>query len=84
VKLALLPGELAGGEWTDDTSMALALADSIAEAGWDINDQAERYVRWWQTGAYWGESGIPADWLEGPAGEDMIEKALRGLLREET
>jgi hypothetical protein len=64
--------------------MALALADSIAEAGWDINDQAERYVRWWQTGAYWGESGIPADWLEGPAGEDMIEKALRGLLREET
>ena len=40
------------GEWTDDTSLALALADSIAEAGWDINDQAERYVKWWRTGAY--------------------------------
>jgi hypothetical protein len=25
----------------DDTSMALALANSIATAGWDLNDQAE-------------------------------------------
>ena len=46
------PHGLAPGEWTDDTSMALALADSIAEAGWDLNDQAERYVAWWRTGAY--------------------------------
>jgi ADP-ribosyl-[dinitrogen reductase] hydrolase len=46
------PHGLAPGEWTDDTSMALALADSIAEVGWDINDQAERYLKWWQTGAY--------------------------------
>ena len=38
------PHDLAPGEWADDTSMALALADSIAEVGWDINDQAERYV----------------------------------------
>jgi ADP-ribosylglycohydrolase len=35
------PHGLEAGEWTDDTSMALALADSIAEAGWDLNDQAE-------------------------------------------
>jgi ADP-ribosylglycohydrolase len=40
------------GEWTDDTSMALALADSIAEAGWDLDDQARRYVRWWKGGEY--------------------------------
>ncbi len=46
------PHGLAPGEWTDDSSMALALADSIAEVGWDINDQAERYVKWWQAGAY--------------------------------
>jgi ADP-ribosylglycohydrolase len=46
------PHGLEAGEWTDDTSMALALADSIAEAGWDLNDQAERYVAWWRTGAY--------------------------------
>jgi ADP-ribosylglycohydrolase len=46
------PHGLAAGEWTDDTSMALALADSLAEAGWDLADQAERYVRWWRAGAY--------------------------------
>ncbi len=32
--------------------MALALADSIAEVGWDLNDQADRYVRWWREGHY--------------------------------
>lgn len=46
------PHGLNPGEWTDDTSMALALADSIAEAGWDLDDQARRYVTWWKTGAY--------------------------------
>jgi len=46
------PHGLKAGEWTDDTSMALALADSIATAGWDLNDQASRYVHWWQFGKY--------------------------------
>ena len=46
------PHGLNAGEWTDDTSMALALADSIATAGWNVNDQAERYVQWWKTGKY--------------------------------
>jgi ADP-ribosylglycohydrolase len=46
------PHGLEPGEWTDDTSMALALADSIADVGWELNDQAERYLRWWRTGAY--------------------------------
>jgi ADP-ribosyl-[dinitrogen reductase] hydrolase len=46
------PHGLQAGEWTDDTSMALALADSMASAGWDLNDQARRYVAWWQTGKY--------------------------------
>jgi ADP-ribosylglycohydrolase len=32
--------------------MALALADSIGEVGWDLNDQAQRNVTWWRTGAY--------------------------------
>jgi ADP-ribosylglycohydrolase len=32
--------------------MALALADSIASVGWDIHDQAERYVEWWNKGKY--------------------------------
>ena len=46
------PHGLKAGEWTDDTSMALALADSIASVGWDLNDQASRYVEWWNTGKY--------------------------------
>src|SRR5690554_4456716 len=46
------PHGLAAGEWTDDTSMALALADSISRAGWDLNDQARRYVSWWRNGTY--------------------------------
>jgi len=31
-------------------------------------------------GAYWGESGIPAEWLAGLARRDMIEQASCGLL----
>ena len=46
------PHGLDAGEWTDDTSMALALADSMASVGWDLNDQAHRYVEWWKTGKY--------------------------------
>src|ERR1700680_5030413 len=46
------PHGLNPGEWTDDTSMALALADSIAKVGWNLHDQAERYLLWWQHGTY--------------------------------
>jgi ADP-ribosylglycohydrolase len=46
------PHGLEAGEFTDDTSLALALADSIASVGWDLNDQAERYLQWWRTGKY--------------------------------
>ena len=46
------PHGLAPGEWTDDTSMALALADSIANVGWNLDDQAQRYVAWWKNGEY--------------------------------
>lgn len=46
------PHGLAPGEWTDDTSMALALADSIVETGWDLNDQARRYLEWRDQGKY--------------------------------
>lgn len=40
------------GGWTDDTSMALALSDSIAHAGWELNDQMRRYLAWRDDGAY--------------------------------
>lgn len=40
------------GGWTDDTSMALALAESLSQAGWDLNDQATRYLAWRHQGRY--------------------------------
>jgi ADP-ribosyl-[dinitrogen reductase] hydrolase len=44
------PYGLRAGQWTDDTSMALCLAESILEKGWDPHDQMRRYVRWWREG----------------------------------
>lgn len=45
------PFHLAPGQWTDDTSMALCLAESLLESrGFDARDQMERYVRWWRHG----------------------------------
>ncbi len=45
------PFGLKPGEWTDDTSMALCLAESlVACKGFDAADQMERYVRWWKDG----------------------------------
>jgi ADP-ribosylglycohydrolase len=43
------PFHLRKGEWTDDTSMALCLAESLlACRGFDARDQMTRYVRWWR------------------------------------
>ncbi len=43
----MLGRHLAAGEWTDDTSMALCLAESLIEKqGFDPIDQLERYTRW--------------------------------------
>jgi ADP-ribosyl-[dinitrogen reductase] hydrolase len=45
------PFHLAAGDWTDDTSMALCLAESLIEKrGFDAADQMQRYVRWWRDG----------------------------------
>ena len=41
------PFALRPGEWTDDTSMALCLAESLLEnGGFDPRDQMNRYCRW--------------------------------------
>ncbi|NLC20801.1 MAG: ADP-ribosylglycohydrolase family protein [Halomonadaceae bacterium] len=43
--------DVAPGEWTDDTTMALCLAESlVACQGFDPHNQMDRYVRWWQQG----------------------------------
>jgi len=45
------PFNLVAGQWTDDTSMALCLADSlIACRGFNAADQMDRYCRWYRTG----------------------------------
>ena len=45
------PFRLAPGQWTDDTSMALCLAESLLEVGgFDAVDQMSRYVDWWRRG----------------------------------
>lgn len=45
------PFGLKPGEWTDDTAMALCLAESlIACRGFDPVDQLTRYVRWYRHG----------------------------------
>ncbi|MEZ4648173.1 MAG: ADP-ribosylglycohydrolase family protein [Candidatus Eisenbacteria bacterium] len=45
------PFHLEPGQWTDDTSMALCLATSLVEKRrLDLQDQMERYVRWFDTG----------------------------------
>ena len=41
------PFHLQPGQWTDDTSMALCLAESLIEiGGFDPDDQMRRYLRW--------------------------------------
>lgn len=45
------PFRLQAGEWTDDTSMALCLAESLTACkGFNADDQMTRYVRWWKNG----------------------------------
>jgi ADP-ribosyl-[dinitrogen reductase] hydrolase len=47
------PFRLQAGQWTDDTAMALALADSLAaDAGLDERDLMTRFVAWHEHGTY--------------------------------
>src|SRR5690242_19139191 len=45
------PFDLQPGQWTDDTSMALCLAESLLyRKRLDPIDQMNRYCNWWQYG----------------------------------
>lgn len=52
------PFNLLPGQWTDDTSMALCLAESLTrelkegETAFDARDQLQRYLRWKNEGYY--------------------------------
>lgn len=55
------PHGLPAGAWTDDTSMALCLAESLLECrGFNPVDQLERYVRWYFDG-HWSSTGRCVD-----------------------
>ena len=48
---------LHAGYWTDDTSLALCLAESMIESGgFDAADQMRRYLRWMEEG-HWSSTG---------------------------
>lgn len=55
------PFGLLPGQWTDDTSMALCLAESLLDCrGFDAHDQMQAYCRWWQQG-YLSATGLCFD-----------------------
>jgi ADP-ribosyl-[dinitrogen reductase] hydrolase len=55
------PFTLPPGYWTDDTSMALCLAESLVECGgFNPRDQLARYVDWWKNGR-WSSTGVCFD-----------------------
>ena len=52
------PFNLKAGQWTDDTSMALCLAESLLACGeLDLKDNLDRYCRWWKK----GENSVTGD-----------------------
>jgi len=55
------PFGLPAGAWTDDTSMAMCLAESVLDTGdLDPTDQLRRYVAWRRRG-YWSSTGTCFD-----------------------
>ncbi|QIL72696.1 ADP-ribosylglycohydrolase family protein [Diaphorobacter sp. HDW4B] len=69
------PFSLKAGQWTDDTSMALCLAESlIAKDGCDPHDQMTRYVNWYTWG-YWSSTGTCFD--IGVATREALERFKR-------
>ena len=53
--------DLEPGQWTDDTSLALCLAESLIEKkGFDPYDQMKKYLLWYRTG-YLSSTGYAFD-----------------------
>ena len=68
------PFSLKAGQWTDDTSMALCLAESlIVKSACDPQDQMTRYANWYQWG-YWSSTGHCFD--IGMATREAIQRYL--------
>ena len=68
------PWQLQAGQWTDDTSMALCMAQSlIAVGGFNPKDQMDRYVKWYKEG-YFSSTGRCFD--IGGATQDALGKYM--------
>jgi ADP-ribosyl-[dinitrogen reductase] hydrolase len=64
------PYHLQAGQFTDATSMALCLADSlIACGGLNPKDTLDRWVRWWER----GDNSVTGPWFD-------IDTTVRGVL----
>ena len=52
-------------EWTDDTAMALLLAESLIYCKWfDIQDQLENYLKWHKTWYMWLRDFPMWEWMQ--------------------
>ncbi|PYE49790.1 ADP-ribosylglycohydrolase family protein [Paenibacillus barcinonensis] len=66
---------LKAGQWTDDTSMALCLAESLVrQQGFDAADQMRRYTNWYKVG-YMSSTGECFD--IGGATRNALERFVR-------
>ena len=71
------PFNLAKGQWTDDTSMALCLAHSLVECGgFDPLDQMKRYLMWREEG-YMSSKDNAFD-IGGTTGDALDEFSVTG------
>lgn len=64
------------GTWSDDTSLALCLAESLVEKGIDFADQAERFLGW-KYSANWTAHGQLFD--IGNTTSEAISRLLKGI-----
>jgi ADP-ribosyl-[dinitrogen reductase] hydrolase len=73
------PFNLAPGQWTDDTSMALCLGESLLEHGFDMHDQLNRYLDWYENG-YMSSTGTCFD-IGGTTADALGRYRDRGITR---
>lgn len=64
------------GTWSDDSSLAFCLAETLATVGYDVADAAQRFVRW-QDETYWTAHGNVFD--IGIATAEALQRLRRGV-----
>ena len=76
------PFNLNPGEWTDDTSMALCLAESlVVKRGFDPVHQLETYLRWYARRTPEREGPLLRHRHRNPCGPGAISSHARSVLR---